>query len=220
MAADFFHHVVVSGSRAAVLDFAERIALVVTRRAAGETTRYTVPFSLESLQSIARMKGRAPSEPYDMVRWPPTRGPRPVVRYRFHTRNILMQPLLRRLSKAMPRVTFALVTLALDDSDFGAFTISKGKVRGRWLGGKWRQQFWERTSKEMKMPLDECYEDPRAERRAESLMFDAAMAIATGGPRRYTWSGGETSRRYEDERDEFISDLAERMNAMASSEGE
>ena len=114
-------------------------------------------------------------------------------------------------------MTFALVTLALDDSDFGAFTISKGKVRGRWLGGKWREQFWERTSKEMKMPLDECYEDPQAEWRAESCMCDAAMEIATGSPRRYDWSGGESSRRYEDERDEFIAELARQVNAMVSS---
>jgi hypothetical protein len=122
------------------------------------------------------------------------------VRYRFHTRNLEMHPLLKRLSRKTPDLTFALASHCLDDGDFGAFTIRKGKVRGDWLGDDWRTPFWERAAKTFNMPLDETWEDSAAESIAESWMRDAAVRIATGSARDYDWAGGRLYREFENER--------------------
>ncbi len=70
-----------------------------------------------------------------------------------------MNPLLKRFSKATPRLTYALVTHCLDDNDFAPFAIQKGKLRGKWLGDEWREPFWERAAREYNMTLEEAYED-------------------------------------------------------------
>jgi hypothetical protein len=119
-----------------------------------------------------------------------------------------LHPLIKRLSKATPRLTFALVTRCLDDGDFAPFSIRRGKLRGKWLGGDWRTPFWERTARHYKMPLDEAYDDERVEWVAERRMTDAAMQIATGTSRRYEWGGGRTYRRLEDERADAMLELA------------
>ena len=217
MAVDYYHYLLVSGSHAAVREFVHRIALVVDRRVAGTNSRQIVPFSFESLYTMAAIKGDGPGEAFDMSRWRVVRrGRSSEVRYRFHTRSVELHPLLKRLSKKTPRLLFALVTHCLDDNDFGQFAIRKGVLRGGWLGDQWREPFWELTSKRFKMPLDECYEDPQTEMWAEDRMRDAALELAIGSPRRFSWAGGQTFRRYEDERGAFMTDLAERLNAMAS----
>jgi len=56
-----------------------------------------------------------------------------------------------------------------------------------------------------------AYEDDGAEMRAESLMTDEAMRIATGDDRRYDWSGGLVSRDLWNERAAMMRDLATAM---------
>ena len=97
----------------------------------------------------------------------------------------------KAVASAVPDVRIALVTRCLDDADFGAYAFEKGGMKGKWLGDDWRTPFWERAARELKMTLDEAYEDDDAKMRAESLMTDEAMRIATGDDRRYDWSGGD-----------------------------
>lgn len=199
-------------------DFAHRVALVTTRRVAGKTSHYTVPFSFESMFAIGRMRGEPPGDPFDQARWPVVaRGGTASVRYRLHTRSLELHPLIKRLSKATKRLTFALVTRCLDDGDFAAFSIEKGRLRGKWLGDAWRTSFWEAAARERKIPLDEAYDDPVAEWTAESRMTDAAVRIATGTGRRYSWHG-RTYRVLEDEQALAISQLAMEMKKMADRE--
>jgi hypothetical protein len=194
VAVDYFHYLVVSGPRAAVNDFVYRIALVADRRVAGTNVRQTVPFSFESLYAIAGIKDDLPGEAFDMTRWPIAPRQRLAeVRYRLHTRSLELHPLLKRLSKRVPRLTFALVTRCLDDNDFAAFTIHNGTLRGKWLGDDWRTPFYERAAIKYQMPLDEVYEDDLIESFAESWMTDAAMEIATGSKRRHEWGGGPST---------------------------
>ena len=196
-------------------DFVRRIALVITRRVAGETVQQTVPFSFESMWTMARMKDDQPGEAFDMTRWGVVRrGRNAEVRYRFHTRNVEMHPLLKRLSKRVPTLTFALVTHCLDDSDFGAFTIHNGRQRGNWLGDEWRQPFWERAAKEFNMPLDETWEDPATESIAESWMRDAAVRIATGSDRDFAWWGGRVYRDFENERASAMLEFAQAVRSL------
>lgn len=124
------------------------------------------------------------------------------------TRSVEMHPLLSRLSKATPRLTFALVTHCLDDNDFGFFTIRNGKRRGKWLGDAWRIPFYERAAKQYKMTLDDVYDDDIVTSIAESWMRDAAMQLATGTPHRYAWTGGRVYRDLFEERASFMLELA------------
>jgi hypothetical protein len=145
-----------------------------------------------------------------MSRWPIGQRQRVAdVRYRFHTRSLEMPPMLTRLSKATPRLSFALVTHCLDDNDFGHYAISKGKRRGKWLGGDWRTPFYERAAERYKMTLDDVYEDDVVTSIAESWMRDAAMQIATGSTRRYEWTGGRVYRDLFDERADLMRQFAQ-----------
>ena len=213
MAVDYYHFLVVSGPRPAVTDFVHRIALVIDRRVAGQSVRQEVPFSFESMYAIAKIKGDHPGEAFDMKRWPiASSGRAAEVRYSFHTRSVEVHPLLKRLSKATPRLAYALVTLCLDDSDFGQFAIKKGSLRGKWLGDDWRIPFYERVARRKKVELEDVYDDQFLTAEAESEMRDAAMRIATGNSRRYRWTDGHAYRDFEDERanamDEFARAIA------------
>lgn len=221
MAVDYFHFLVVTGPPPAVDDFVHRIALVVTRRIAGVSVQQTVPFSFESLCAMAGLKKEdAPAEPLDMTRWPIVRrGRLAEVRYRFHTRSVDLHPYLKRLSKHVPRLTFALVTRCLDDNDFAPFTIRGGTLRGKWLGGEWGTPFYERAARKFKMTLDEVYEDDDVEEVAEWWMTHAAVHIATGTNRRYEWRSGRVYRDLDDERMNAMRDLGHAMRMMAM-EGE
>ena len=106
------------------------------------------------------------------------------------------------------------ITHCLDDGDFGAFTIAKGRSKGAWLGDGWRTPFWERAARALGMTLDEAYEDDDAEMRAEALMRDEAVRIATGTDRRYDWSGGRVYRDLSDERATLMRDLAAEMKRL------
>ena len=117
----------------------------------------------------------------------------------------------KAVASAVPDVRIALVTHCLDDGDFGAYAFEKGGMKGTWLGDDWRTPFWERAARELKMTLDEAYEDDDAKMRAESLMTDEAMRIATGDDRRYDWSGGLVSRDLWNERAAMMRDLATAM---------
>ena len=182
---------------------------MVTRRVAGVTTREVAPFSFQSLYAITRQKGEIPSDPYDMVRWPIVRrGRTAYVRYRFHTRSFEMFDPLKRLARAVPNVRIALVTHCLDDGDFAAYTLAKGRMKGKWLGDNWRAPFWERAASDLGISVDEAYEEDAAETLAESMMLDAAMRVATGDDRHYDWSGGRVYRDLWDQRAAMMRDLS------------
>ena len=209
MAVDYYHFLVVSGPRPAVTDFVHRIALGIDRRVAGKTVRQEVPFSFESMYAIAKIKGDHPGEAFDMKRWPiASSGRAAEVRYSFHTRSVELHPLLKRLSKATPRLAYALVTLCLDDSDFGHYTIKKGSLRGKWLGEEWRMPFYERVAHRNKVTLEDVYDDAALTAEAESEMRGAAMQIATGSERRYRWTGGQVYRDLWDERANMMEEFA------------
>ena len=81
---------------------------------------------------MARMRGDMPGEAFDLRRWPAiNRGRLAEIRYSCHTRSVELHPLLKRLSKATPRLTYALVTHCLDDNDFAPFRIQNGTLRGK-----------------------------------------------------------------------------------------
>ena len=130
------------------------------------------------------------------------------MRYRFHTRNMELEPLIKKLSRAERKLTFSLVTHCLDDGDFGAFSFTAGKQRGKWLGDAWREPFWQQTAERLKITVDDAYEDEYAETVAENLMRDEAMKIATGFDRTYDWAGERVYRDLFDEQAEAMHNIA------------
>lgn len=187
MAVDYFHHIVITGPWKTVSEFVHRIALVVERRVAGKTTRATVPFSFESLYAMVKVSDEFPGEAFDITRWPiVARGSRAAeVRYRFHTRNLELDALLKKLSRKFPSLKFALVTICLDDMDFKPLTFRNGKARGKWLGGEWREQFWQEAARELEIDVQDAYDDDAIETIVDGNALDAAVKIATGSDRRY-----------------------------------
>ncbi len=183
------------------------------------TTREVAPFSFHSLYSLARWKDTPPHDPYDMSRWRIVRRGRTAsVRYSFHTRSLPIDDLVQGLSRAVPDVAIALVTHCLDDSSFGAFRFVKGRRKVCGFDEEWGTPFWERAAREGGMSLDDAYDDDEAERRAEELMLDEAMRIASGVQRRRNWSGGRVYRDLEDERANFFRDLAAAEKGMDDGE--
>ncbi|HXG54174.1 MAG TPA: hypothetical protein VNJ03_02230, partial [Vicinamibacterales bacterium] len=79
----------------------------------------------------------------------------------------------------------------------------------------WGTPFWERAAREGEMSFDDAYDDDEAERRAEELMLDEAMRIASGVRRRRDWSGGRVYRDLEDERANFIRERVAAEKAAA-----
>ena len=181
----------------------------------------TVPFSFESLYAIGHITRDEDyrGEPFDLTRWAVVeRGGTAEVRYRLHTRSVELHPLLKRLSKEVPLLTFALVTQCMDDGDFAPFTIRGGRMRGGWLGDEWREPFWERAATAFNMPVDETWEDPETEAIAERWMRDAALQIAMGSDRVYGWSGGPLYRDLEDERANVMLEFARALKTVDEEE--
>lgn len=215
MAVDYLHYLVVSGPLADVSGFADRIALVVSRKIAGSVRQTTVPFSFESLYAIAKLKDDPPFDPYDIRRWPLVRRGRgrAEVRYRFHTRNMEVDALLKKLSRKVPRLLFALVTHCLDDSTFGAYTMVNGRCRGGYLQQAWQDAAWQQAADAFSVELSKAYEDDEVDAYAERLMLDGAVRIATGFERRYDWSGGRVYRDLDVERDRQLAALLQARDA-------
>lgn len=198
MAVDYYHRLVVTGPAAGVQDLRKRLHREYERTVRRRTWTEVIPFSFEALSEIApgvrRILGSEPFDPYDQSVWPVRRigDARAELRYQLHTRNLEMRGLVRALSRALPRLTFILITFCLDDGDIESYRFRKGS------GSKWRlperrREFhWDRARAKFKRPGDEIFEDDEAERWAEEEMLEETLrhwepALRAGRPRRREW---------------------------------
>jgi hypothetical protein len=71
-----------------------------------------------SWRLLRRVEAQIPFDPYDLSDWPmrTLEDGRAEIRYQLHTRNLELIDFLRPLARALPRLTFTLTTLYLDDS--------------------------------------------------------------------------------------------------------
>ena len=219
MAVDYLHRILVAGRADRVRDFRRRIYREYPRTVAGTTWTEIVPFSFAAMYEIAprarTVEPEVPYDPYDLSAWPVTRiGARAaVVRYQFHTRNLEMAPLIRVLARAVPDLTFTLVTLCLDDSSIASYRFEAGRQRQWTVPERVREAHWDRARRKFRLAGDDVYDDDEAERWAEEAMMTAALnhweppARGTSRPRRYQWWNSLPLRRLEDER---VLALAER----------
>jgi hypothetical protein len=179
---------------------------------AGTTWTEIVPFSFAALYEIAprarRVEAEVPCDPYDLSAWPVRRtGARSaVVRYQFHTRNLVMEPLIRVLARAIPDLTFTLVTLCFDDSSIASDRFEAGRQRQWAVPERVREAHWDRARRKFRLAGDDVYLDDEAELWAEDAIMTEALqhwevrARGTSRPRRYQWWNSPPLRRLEDER--------------------
>jgi hypothetical protein len=136
MAIDYFHRLVVWGTRARVTAFAasarRRVRYPTIGREKGFTE--TVGFSFHALwqayPALTRVSDVAPYDAYQVRTWPVTRETARLhfARYQFQTRDMEMRAIVRGLSKACPHVTFVLMTDCLDVSEIESWLMTAGRT--------------------------------------------------------------------------------------------
>ncbi len=182
MAVDYFHRVRVSGTPEDVRDFRNRIYREYPRTIAGRTWTEIVPFSFAALYDLApavqKIAPEVPFDPYDLSAWPVRRldDQRAEIRYQLHTRNVEFIAFLRPLARALPRLTFTLTTLCLDDSSIESYCLH-GRREQKWVLPNRRRDFhWDRARKKFKLVGDDVYDDDEAEHWAEEEMLTEAFS--------------------------------------------
>jgi hypothetical protein len=183
-----------------------------------------VPFCFQALYELApaarRVEAEVPYDPYELSAWPPRRisKRRSEVRYQFQTRNLEMVGLLRALSRALPSLTFTLVTLCLDDSSIETSRFAGGRIEKWVMPERECEGYWKRARKKFGLGDDEVYDDDDAEYWAEQEMLHAALAHwdrkRAGGPgRRLQWNNRFPLRDLETERELAMYAIAEVLDA-------
>jgi hypothetical protein len=221
MAVDYFHRLLVSGKPADVRAFRDAIYCEYPRTIAGKTWTEIVPFSFAALYELApaarRVEAQIPFDPYDLSDWPmrtPEDG-RAEIRYQLHTRNLELIDFLRPLARALPRLTFTLTTLCLDDSSIESYRL-RGRREQRWMFPNRRRDFhWERARKKFKLVGDKVYENDEADHWAEEEMlteafshWDEAGRVRPGrAPRQYRWWNAIPLRDLDTERKLSLSEM-------------
>ena len=181
MAVDYLHRLVVVGAADEVSVFRRQMYREYPRTIGGKTWTEVVPFSFQALYDLApaarRVEAEVPGDPFELSRWPVRRidRRRTEVRYRFQTRNLEMVGLLRALSRAVPALTFTLVTLCFDDSSIETMRFSGGQLQ-RWvMPDNECERHWDRARKKFGLADDDVYEDDDAEYWTEEEMLHEAL---------------------------------------------
>jgi hypothetical protein len=137
MAVDYLHRLLVSGKAADVRAFRDAIYREYPRTIAGETFTEIAPFSFAGLYELApparRVEREIPDDPYDLSAWPVRMvdGERAEIRYEMHTRNLKLIDFVRPLAHALPRLTFTLSTLCVDEPSVESYRLH-GRREQRW----------------------------------------------------------------------------------------
>jgi hypothetical protein len=214
MAVDYFHWLRVHGTRDDVRDFRNRIYREYPRTVGGETWTEIVPFSFAALYDLApaarKIEAEIPFDPYDLSAWPirTLSDDCAEVRYQLHTRNMELIGVLRPLARALPRLTFTLTTLCLDDSSIESYRLCRRREQTWALPDRRRDFHWDRARKKFKLAGDEVYDNDEADHWAEEEMLieafshwdDGGSVWRNRGPRRYRWWNAVPLRDLDTER--------------------
>jgi hypothetical protein len=216
MAVNFFNRLIVSGPHGLVLEFQTRAERTYERTVCAETWTEHLPFSFTALQEITPIfpKNDLPFEPYEIAEWPVKQlSPRRAeVRYQFETRAVDLSPALKRLSRKLPRLTFRLMTLCLDDGDVETWEIRAGKMRFRRVSARRHEFHWDAARRKFHLEERDVYENDDATRFAELRICQEALGSwekQNGRPRRLDWTRGLVFMKLEDERLIAMASLAQ-----------
>jgi hypothetical protein len=143
------------------------------------------------------------------------------VRYRFHTRNHEVAPLLRALARARPTLVFRLTTLCLDDSSIESHLMI-GRKASRWVLPDRRRDFhWDRARAKFTLAGEDVYEDDEADSWHEQEMLADAVShwdhlgrVRRAGPLPpYEWWNQMIWRDLQTERRVLLAEFLEREKA-------
>jgi hypothetical protein len=229
VAVDYFHRLIVRGTRKHILTFRREIYRRYPRKIGRKSWMQIVPFSFAALYDIApaarRIEPEIPEDPYDLSTWPirPIGKTQAEVRYQFHTRNLEMADLIRVLARARPALTITLLTFCLDDSSIELFRYGNGRSK-RWEYPEKRREFhWDRARAKFGLSGDDVYDDEHAEHWAEEEMLHEALSHweapgnkkQSNGQRRYDWWNRPALRDLMTEKELFLYELEEKLKAKA-----
>ena len=221
MAVDYLHRLVVEGSYERIRTFRRRMHREYPRSVGPETWTEVVPFSFEPLYQLApsarRVEREVPLDPYELRAWPVKRigKRRAEVRYQFQTRNLEMVGLTKALSRALPTLTFTLMTFCFDDSGMESYRLSRGMMKKWVLSHEQQEAYWEQARKKFRLEGDEIYNDDDAEFWAEEQMRNEAVRhwdrASTRQRHRYSWWNREPLRDLQMERQLALYEVAEAL---------
>ena len=109
---------------------------------------------------------------------------------------------LKRLSRAMPHLTFRLMIHCLDDSSPSSFEIKAGRARKRSFREAEIEAYWDLARKKFKLAGDDVYGDDEAELFTEERLREDVLNLwepAGVTRRRREWWNRPTSRDLIDE---------------------
>ena len=182
MAVDFLHRLLLYGETADVRAFRDVIYRAYPRTIAGETSGTEIaPFSFAGLFQAGaccrqELSGRSRTTRLIYRPWPVRtvedgRAENPLPDPPTH--NLEINNFLRPLARALPRLTFTLSTLCVDEPRCAGY-LSRRREQ-RWRLPDRRQDFhWERAWKKSKLG-DEHYDNEEAERWVEQEMLTEAF---------------------------------------------
>jgi hypothetical protein len=231
MAVDYFHRLVVIGPGKGVRAFGRQMHREYPRTVGRKTWTEIVPFSFSALYALApnasRVEPEIPFDPYDLSAWPVRRidSVRAEIRYQFQTRNLELAPLLGVLSRAVPSLTFTLVTLCLDDSSVSQYRLRAGRTSQWPLPERRQNLYWNMARKTFRLNGDDIYEDYGARAWVEERMLDEALfprdrsGSTTHAPerRRYRWFNRPVLRDLETEQEFALYEMADALASQAAS---
>lgn len=216
MAIDFYHRLLVEGPPADVRQLRADLWAEYPRQIGKQRWTEVVPFSFERLYALApaarRVEPEVPYDPYDVSVWPirrlsPRRG---LLRYRFHTRNLQIDDLVRALSKVRPSLRFMLVSL--DDTGVWSILASRGKSRFWSPSERLQARTWARAGREFGLAGEDVYDSAEAQFWVDDQLRDQAMrcwpSFARGVDRgRLRWDNQPVLRDIEMERELAVIEL-------------
>jgi hypothetical protein len=228
VAVDFFHRLIVRGTRKDIRVFRRQIYREYPRTIARKSWIEIVPFSFEALYEMAPaargIEPEVPCDPYDLSAWPirPIGRTQAEIRYQFHTRNLEMAGLIRVLARARPALTLTLLTFCLDDMSIELYRFSAGRTK-KWTSPESRREFhWDRARAKFGLAGDDVYDDEAAEHWAEEEMLHEALSHWDKGggastrsprPRRYHWWNQSPLRDLATEQQLFAYEIGEKLKS-------
>jgi len=214
MSTTYLNRLLVIGTPGRVNAFRDTMRLTLKRRVGQTSWDEQVPFSLERLAAVTRMRGPGNYvvEPYSMSAWPirQVTARRAEIRYQFETIDLEMPPPIKRLSRHMPDLTFRLMMHCLDDDCPQSFEMRAGALRKRSLSDDQRQQYWQAAGEKCGLSGDAIYDDDVATFIAEEQMREDVLNVwVTGKAPRRNWWNRPKRRLLMDEKEWAVIDLEE-----------
>lgn len=196
MAAGFTHRIIIEGPTPGLRGLKASLARTVRRKTRRKAWVERVPFSFKAAYELTGMRGEVPPDPYELCGFPiRTVGPSlGELRYTFMTRDVEVKPIIARLSRVHPSLTFRLGSM-VDGGDVSVYLVRRGRVRKRVVPDSVREQHYKRLEAELGQRLHEVDGHDGLLLATDYALFEEGMNIwndvapRTGSFEHQSWCG-------------------------------